>query len=899
MAQFNTKEFLTNTQGGPEALTSAFGMPSCMLNLAANILALLPGDVLQAIRMDSMMAKMAAEEDIAAFVAWVREKTGLDYIFDENGRLKFLSKFSFLGIDLFGFLTKVLAYISALQEFTASMYAAYQDVQAQVDEAKRCLDAYKNSMKNKTNEITDDEIESVGTQLDFIDNTVQFVQQVTDLINRIDAELAARAEDPDREPKFTTAFGADLNSLLAFTTANQIVDLAPTEEVEVFRLTYGPPKSKFGRFLLSNDGIYYDSQTSGLTLAFTEISRRKQEFDSLSSLFWKFEQDPNLGGRGKGLSLTQVKEYIDNILDINRLDESEDLLPYYDADNYLEQLTAHKNKRIYDLSSIISDLENDPEASQAEIVNTKQSLISELAAFTNKVNKRKKQIELAIRLSPENKYGVGNVPLNDFSYLENTNLFFDIQKQRELTLDQDDVNGIILPIQATYVVPAKDQTAQTIDHLLLSMIGEGNILNSASSYESQTPTILRAETEIVKDGLLAVYNFLETNIELPSSVGYLLDNCITNNNNLNARLIASSLSNVFPKGLGIPYLNGIVKFDSAGTILGFNNHVVLPSVKQFDDLFYNKSGLTLDFWIHTSSLIPQNQGSVQQFYKIIFANENTGSLKVPQNENVNYITPDNSNTTVKGLLIGFTRDRRITQGLEASELDVSNAGSNTCFFVAPTQSISASSIGFINKSSVVYDDTTNCVGTVEPLCFKKSISGLGEDNISLSSIEDSFCHLALTFDYINDSISLYLDGKLLETSSLSRSILPSIKKALNIPSFVVNINPTNNFDLQVFNSFSYTDKVVGISNRINYGLPFNNELRAKDTHYKFTPWVIGGGFTDGLPNGNFMGGPYSGKRSALDGYIGSFKIYNKPLSKQEIVNNYTAQSKFFKNIDVT
>ncbi len=894
MAQFNAKEFLTNTQGTGEALANSFGMPSCMLNLAANILALFPIDVLQALRMDALFGRMAAEEDIANFVSWIREKTGLDEIIDENGRLKFISSFSLHKIGFLQFIFKMIGYISALRDFGAAMYATAQDIQAQVDEAKACLDSYRNSLKNKAGEISNDEIASIESELDLVNRAVEFVAQSTRLINDIDAELEARAEDPNREPRFTTSNGVDLSTLLTFTTEQQVVDLLRPVQPEVFRLSFGPPKSKFGRFLLSTDGIYFDSQTdsaSGLSVAFTEISRRRKELEVISSLFWKFEQDPNLGGRGKGLSLTQVREYVDNILDIERIDDSADLELYYDADNYLEQLTAHKNKRVYDLSSVISKLEADPNSSEAEVVNTKQSLMSEIAAFQNKVKKRKKQIELAIRLG-NGKYSIGNVPLNDFSYLEGTNLFFDIQKQRELVLDQDDVNGVILPVQATYVVPPKDQTAQSLDHLLLSLIGEGNILGSASSNSDERPTILRGETEITKDGLVAVYNFLETNIELPSSLDYLLDNCITNNNGLNARLISNSLSQVFPKGLGIPYLNGVVKFDSAGTILGFNNHVILPSVRELDDLFYNSKGTTIDFWIHTSSLIPQNQGSVQQMYKIILANENTGTVVPVPETNVSYIPPNNGNST-RGLLIGFTRDRRITQGLEASPLDASNSGDSTCFFIAPTQALDGSTVTFINKSSVVEDTPDNCIATSEPFCFKKGINETGEDGVSLSSIEDEFCHMALSFDSKNNNLSVYLNGKLLGSSAIDYTFPVVSNKTINVPSFVVN-RETNPFS----NSFSYNSQYLGINSKINYGLPFNNEYRARNNHYKFTPWVIGGGFTDGLPYGNFMGPSYSGTRSALDGYIGSFKFYNKALSKEEIVNNYRAQSNFFSNISL-
>jgi hypothetical protein len=65
----------------------------------------------------------------------------------------------------------------------------------------------------------------------------------------------------------------------------------------------------------------------------------------------------------------------------------------------------------------------------------------------------------------------------------------------------------------------------------------------------------------------------------------------------------------------------------------------------------------------------------------------------------------------------------------------------------------------------------------------------------------------------------------------------------------------------------------------------------------FTPWIVGGGYTDGMKTGNFMGGEYGGIISGLRGYLGSLKFYSKPLSSEEILNNYKAQQGFFKNID--
>ena len=62
---------------------------------------------------------------------------------------------------------------------------------------------------------------------------------------------------------------------------------------------------------------------------------------------------------------------------------------------------------------------------------------------------------------------------------------------------------------------------------------------------------------------------------------------------------------------------------------------------------------------------------------------------------------------------------------------------------------------------------------------------------------------------------------------------------------------------------------------------------------------IDGGRTGGVPDGNFMGGRFGGQISGLRGYIGCTRFYSRPLSDGEILNNYNATQKFFKNIDLT
>ena len=54
--------------------------------------------------------------------------------------------------------------------------------------------------------------------------------------------------------------------------------------------------------------------------------------------------------------------------------------------------------------------------------------------------------------------------------------------------------------------------------------------------------------------------------------------------------------------------------------------------------------------------------------------------------------------------------------------------------------------------------------------------------------------------------------------------------------------------------------------------------------------------TPGLGGYNPTGSNYLLARSGLEGHLGSFKMYGKPLSTKEVLINYNAQSPFFTGI---
>ena len=72
------------------------------------------------------------------------------------------------------------------------------------------------------------------------------------------------------------------------------------------------------------------------------------------------------------------------------------------------------------------------------------------------------------------------------------------------------------------------------------------------------------------------------------------------------------------------------------------------------------------------------------------------------------------------------------------------------------------------------------------------------------------------------------------------------------------------------------------------------------TYPFFTPWILGGGYTDGYAvGGNFMGGEYGGQRSGLKGHLGSVKFYDKAIDSAGIKNNFETQQRLFKAIDAS
>lgn len=901
MALFDTKTFFYNAGRGEDPVTSlgaAFGMPACLISLTSDLINLLPNSVLQPMRNSTQDGITAADDAIKGALASLGFLDGIIEYDTETGTFRLVTDSSRNGLDgeSGDDLNSIGGFLGAAFQAAASagrLYNNYESTLDQINAISDCIQSYSDYLNYtggaKATERADlqssnpADYSDLMRQYDIVRRDIQeatnFRDDALDLLNRIDEVLQARAENPALEPVFTLDYADVLSG-----TNLPIESPPPPDKIEeIFRLKFGPPISKTGKFILSIDGLYFDSQTSGLIPALVELEKRKSNLEN--SILWKLNFDPNIGGRGKQINLETLKSYVDTILDPNIVNESNFISQYYDKDEVLSNLIGQKNRRVFDLSSQIVQLK-EQEVSEILISNLKQVMLSEASHHQQKINKRKKQIELAVIMPSIYKneivYNPGDeIPINDFSYLQGINYKLDIEKQKSLILSQNEVSGVVLPLNVKYVQQIDQPEKIILDHLLINTMGIGAIVADGSGL--MAPELTITDT-IQKDKLIALYNLLKFEVVEPSSTSFKLNNSSDFSFRLDAQLVGQEKNRIFSKGVGIAYLEGITKNSSVQPTVpsSVGSYIRLPEQKELQDLLYSKQGATFEAWIYAPGLDNEvagyNTDGVSSLYRLILANENTGIQSISQQQSdILGIRNKKDSDVCKGLIFGFTRDRRLTKDENPSNNSSDNKVEEACLVLAPTQSFNGSSIGFINKS---YDLTDSCFGA-SSLWYSMRYPLSGSVNgVSLSSCNDEFCQITLTLNPTNNLISFYCDGQLLSASSYNEvfGIDPS-KGYINIPTIKLN------------NSFEYSRSSMSSVN-----VP---ELKAgpKLDQY-FTPWIIGGGYTDGMQTGNFMGGQYGGIISGLRGFIGGIKFYSKPLSNQEVLSNFNASKNFFKNIDI-
>ena len=867
MVTFDAKTFaaVTGKGGSPiDALGTSYGVPSCLMELGKEALSLIPTEFLSDIRKNLADALDIASVVITKIENDLRMDAGITTYVGDTGNYTQVSNSSKFGVD-----AEEGSIINNFQDWVSWGSMLY----GQGASIKECMDTFLELKKYSNGssahsaallteaEATELRIEKYATAIEQSKDSINFQISATDVIGAIDSTLLERVIDPSLEP----------SNLVASSITS------PVGSVEkIFRLEAGPPIARKGKFVLSVDGLYFDSQSEGLEPALLELSLRKASVTNSNA--WKLEYDPSLGGKGIPTTVGDLDGYFNTILDPNITDDSSYLETYYSEDVTLQDLIGQKNRRLYDLSGELQGFITS-EASQALISNSRQVMISDNSQFLLQINKRKKQIELAVKLpniyGKGQIYAPGSVPVNDFSYLEGINFLFDVENQRKVTLKQADVDSCVLPLETKFTQQIDSDGNTTLNHLLVGNIGKASIIDNA---DASSAASISLNEPIAVNGLFALYNLLSAKTSETNGTDYLIFNGAMTGKSNNAQLVGDT-SSIFTLGLGVPYLKGTAhpSNSSLSSVSSMGSYIKLPPQKDFQDLLYTREGATFESWVHIPAFSSYDLGAdASGLYRLLLANENTGlkPLATAQSDILN-LSFDNNLTTTNGLVFGFTRDRRFTQKDLPSNLPDSNLYNDSVLVLAPTLSYDVSSVGFINSREVdVCTSTSSWLGMTAPV--SSTING-----VSLSSCEEEFCHIVLTLDPLNNSIKYYLDGVSIATSSYEGVFgISPVKKTPKIPSVFQE------------NSFRYNSTYVSES----------SVAAAKvgpDLDDFFTPWIIGGGYTDGNPDGNFMGGEYGGKVSGLKGHVGSVKLYSRPLTDAEVLINYTASKNFFKNIAVS
>ena len=806
------------------------------------------------------------------------------------------------------------------------------------------------------------------------------------------------------------------------------------EPVPVFDLEFGPPISASNKFILSKDGLYYNSRTQDVP-----IINPKEGSDKT----WDLDYDSNVGGRGLTFSEDDTYGNFGTVFHIdtdigkgNPVAES-----YHLYDDVLQQFKDDKVSQITEVSGYITELIGNNYSDDDALVQSYTAQLAGVAAtYDYKIKKRKKQLDLAavygrdtfFLTNRDHPLGEGlffqyqiptgkafeynlrykdlsaklktitflsvqtddgpttvawnkktnkittvpdqdtvmaavgdwkqipRIPINDFSYLKESDISLD--SQTKLTLFSEDLDTVVAPFQARYVI-APNTPETYSEKLSVDPIGLGDWVKrkGSRSLSSSEPLYKSLTDDIVDDELVACYNFLDPDaITQPSGTLYALNNAAEGSTRLDAKLVGTNANRLFPSGVGTAYLGGTIYdmhlSESAVWADIKGSYARLPNItknyelynqpnkgtRPLDNLFYSMNGVTFDFWAYVPRV--HRDMTDEHRYRLVLANENSGPTPgrfVVANPNDPQNRGTDGSKTV-GMMMGW-RDKGspqhensyVTSGLE--------------FFIAPTVGQNQSytrnpvnswghSVCLAEKWGDVNAPTPSQVSAIGMFIPSATLNQSGS---GIADVSSAYLHFNVAFDYGANQVRVCLDGELLTTSSLedvlgvqpSTAVIPTAAQIGKTPPLPPD--PTRG-------TAPSKESFLGVN---IYDEPLTPE---RVPFPVFTPWIIGGGYTDNIPSiegteyrpMGFLGSntnntyqltqpgdavatttiagktyikgqhnpPLSNSkgssgpttriipRSGLDGYLGSFKIYGKPLTTIEAKVNFDSQKGFFKNI---
>ena len=760
-------------------------------------------------------------------------------------------------------------------------------------------------------------------------------------------------------------------------------------EQPIFRTVYGPPVSNTGQFILSRDGIYYDSRSGSIP----HITAEK-----ITSESWKLRYASNRGGQGQIFDGKKAERLTNTVFSDDFKDETGKVLSFYKYDDVLENIRNDRELQVQDVAQKVQALIDDGyDASSAIVKNYQESYAAVAHTYDRKIKKRKKQLQVAalfgmfgvteanspqgegvfyrlrkkdIEFIQDDECGetekvktisyqqgeseedydieyIPRIPVNDFSYLGEIGMIPSVEAQEDFLLHSEDMDDTTAPISPIMLERGPGAAVQAIPEMSIPFFGTADWVNTSgdtdlSSFASGTtegilPYIRTLDDSIVTDGLVLCYNFLEPDavVNSPSTDTFGVRNFADSGYPLNAKMVGEA-SSIFLSGVSIPYLTGSLirpdkKYGGHYSYLekgsyvrlpnNYRSNKVYPQSQAVDNLMYNDDGWTMDFWAHVPDL--SSGLTTDHRYRLVAANENCGDPVLPNSiETLAATTASPKNAYIldrrnrtKGMVIGW-RDRGDPGTAQASGLE---------FVVLPT----ISQNNYLWGKSVAIAENVSGQGSLEEcrneLGFKVGAAAQTESGYTIGEASGGFAHYSIACSQKTDTISLYVNGQFLASSLISTAFDIPVGTALNIPSRI--------------SEGHYHDPIGEYGEKLYDGtLPAIPVL---------TPWILGGGFTDGISespftasldttlpgflgtntNSNYFslgssdpgGGPigqhsnvgasipglggytksgvnFKLARSGLDGHLGSFKMYAKPLSTVEVSVNYNAQSPYFGGI---
>lgn len=699
---FNEQDIFKNIQ-------TMYGVPTCIMDMVKTaLIQLLPSSFLVDISSNFTNGKNAAFNAIESMTNNFIFNNGL-WVYDaETGQ--FSLKGSNFGIetDSLGFLGEMSGFLANIQGFVAGALQSALGTAEQIEDLLNCISKYLAWEASKQ--------EPKGLAFGFgpilayqaeIEETKKFLDDLADAQQSVNDELERRAGDPSTEPLNLSDDQTDLES--------------------PFRLAFGPPQSTTGKFLLSVDGIYYDAQSGGIPdVQEVFVSSIPESGDE-----WKLEHEAALGGKGQQISSKTFNQYANTVFDANNLDTSKEIEEYYAIDPLLNKIKGQKNKEIQDIKDHIDELTTSGYSEDsALVVNTKQSLQSVSAKYEEKINKRRKQIELYVKFSgTASKEEI--IPVNDFSYITNEIIAPELETQKKLIFRQGELDGVILPVEPKFVKAADSTKVASLKTLNIGDVGSGEIV-TVDTVDGSSTTVVSLSDKIVTSEIIAVYNFLEANtFSAQSEYDYSKYRTINSANVNNFSLAVGESSAMFVSGLSIPYVDGVS-----------STYFMLPDTDEFRDLTYKKAGFSIDFWVHMPNGDQSETWEDPTFKKLLLSCSNKGSNNLITSSTLKL---DQSSDVVRGLEIGFTSNRRLVSGLEYNVDPLFNdPGDYLSFYVAPTQAYGTSSIGYIHQT-----DDTGCITQEDQLC-KLSYKD--------SSFATGFTNFSLTVSPENNEVIIYKNG---------------------------------------------------------------------------------------------------------------------------------------------